>query len=150
MNLEFTSLSKNLNQFFTILPQDWQEIIAPKWKKFSNTASVYVFKEDKEIIAGGIVFRKGHPKCTNFEKKYEYLYAENYYYIGFLWVIPQKRNQQLASKWLSKVHAINNKQKYWLTIEEISLQYFYQKNGYKLLAESNELYCNEMILTYNP
>ena len=71
-----------------------------------------------------------------------------YYYIGFLWVIPEKRNQQLASKWLSKVHSLNTNQKYWLTIEEASLQNFYQKNGYKLLAESNTSQNKECILTY--
>jgi GNAT superfamily N-acetyltransferase len=148
--LKFSSLENNPIPFFKILPQDWQEIIVPQWDKFKDTASIYIFKEDEVIIAGGIVFKNGHPNSTNFEKKHEYLYAENYFYLGFLWVIPEKRNQQLASKWLAKVHAINNNQKYWLTIEEASLQHFYQKNGYKLLAENNELDCNELILTYKP
>lgn len=150
MNLEFSCLEKKPTQFFKILPQDWQEIIVPKWEAFKKSASIYVFKENETIIAGGIVFKNGHPNSTDFEKKYNYLYTENYNYIGFLWVIPEKRNQHLASKWLSKVHAINSNQKYWLTIEEESLNYFYQKNGYKLLAENKELNCNEIILTYNP
>lgn len=149
MTLEFRSLEKNTEQFFNILPQDWQDIIVPQWATFKNSASIYVFKENEAIIAGGIVFKNGHPNCTDFENKYNYLYAEHYY-IGFLWVIPEKRNQQLASKWLSKVHALNTCQKFWLTIEDASLQNFYQKNGYKLLAENNELQCQEFILTYIP
>ena len=150
MTLEFCSLENNPTQFFKILPQDWQEIIEPQWEQFNNSASIYVFKENETIIAGGIVFKNGHPNSTVFEKTYEYLYAENYYYVGFLWVIPEKRNQQLASKWLSKVHEINNNQKYWLTIEEASLCDFYKKNGYKLLAENNDSESEEMIFTYNP
>ncbi|MEX1383374.1 GNAT family N-acetyltransferase [Lutibacter sp.] len=150
MILEFSSLEKNTTQFFNMLPQDWQDIIAPQWAEFKYSASIYVFKENETIIAGGIVFKNGHPNSTDFENKFNYLYAENYYYIGFLWVIPEKRNQQLASKWLSKVHGLNSYQKFWLTIEEASLRNFYQKNGYKVLAENNELQPKEFILTYNP
>ena len=149
MSVKFCRLQKKSARFFNILPQDWQQIIVPKWEAFKASASIYVFKENKAIIAGGIVFKSGHPNNTDFENKYAYLYNENYYYIGFLWVIPEKRNQKLASKWLSNVHYLNTNQKYWLTIEEASLQHFYQKNGYKLLAENNELNYNEMILTYS-
>ncbi len=148
MTIKFRSLEKDPTQFFNILPQDWQQIIVPNWEEFKDSASIYVFKENEAIIAGGIVFKSGHPNSTDFENKYNYLYDEKYYYIGFLWVIPEKRNQQLASKWLSKVHSLNTNQKYWLTIEEASLQNFYQKNGYKLLAESNTSQSKECILTY--
>ena len=148
MTIKFRSLEKDPIQFFNILPQDWQQIIVPNWEEFKDSASIYVFKENEAVIAGGIVFKSGHPNSTDFENKYNYLYDEKYYYIGFLCVIPEKRNQQLASKWLSKVHSLNTNQKYWLTIEEASLQNFYQKNGYKLLAESNTSQSKECILTY--
>ena len=150
MEVEFSKLDTLQEQFFNILSKDWQDIIVPKWKNFKDSASIYVFKENNKIIVGGIIFKKSHPNLTAFEKEFQYLYAENYFYIGFVWVIPEKRNQQLASKWLTRIKEINPNQKYWLTIEEESLRYLYQKNDFKLIAESADENYKEWILTYNP
>ena len=150
MEIEFNKIANSPAQFFNILPQDWQDIIVPQWDKFKNSSSIYVFKENEELIAGGIVFENGHPNRTSFEKKHQYLYTENYFYIGFVWVIPSKRNQQLASKWLSEIKKAAINQKFWLVIEEESLKYFYQKNDFKLIAESNAKNNKEWVLTYIP
>lgn len=150
MDLKFSNFNKTPQKFFDILPLDWQEIVVSQWEKYKSTASIYVFKELEELIAGGIVFEKGHPNMTPFEKSHNYLYDENYFYIGFVWVIPEKRNQQLASKWLVKLKEENKKQKYWLTIEEESLTYFYKKNGFKLIAESKNVIPKEWIFTFKP
>ena len=150
MDLKFSNVNKTPQKFFDILPLDWQEIVVSQWEKYKSTASIYVFKELEELIAGGIVFKKGHPNMTAFEESHNYLYDENYFYIGFVWVIPEKRNQQLASKWLVKLKEENKKQKYWLTIEEESLTYFYKKNGFKLIAESKNVISKEWIFTFKP
>ena len=150
MTIKFRSLEKDPIQFFNILPQDWQQIIVPNWEEFKDSASIYVFKENEAVIAGGIVFKSGHPNSTDFENKYNYLYDEKYYYLGFLWVIPEKRNQQLASKWLTEIKKAYSNQKFWLTIEEEPLKYFYQKNDFKLIAESNDENYKEWVLTYTP
>ena len=109
MDLKFSNFNKTPQQFFKILPQEWQEIIVPQWERFKNTATIYVFKEKNMIIAGGIVFEKSHPNMTGFEKEYQFLYDESFFYIGFVWVIPEKRNQQLASKWLTKLKEEHSK-----------------------------------------
>lgn len=150
MDLKFSKFNKAPQEFFNILPLDWQEIVVPQWGNYKDTAAIYVFKEKNELIAGGIVFEKSHPNMTDFEKQYQYLYDENYFYIGFVWVIPEKRNQQLASKWLAKLKEKHSNQKYWLTIEEDSLKYFYEKNDFKLFSESENSEPKEWIFTYKP
>tara|TARA_R110001583_G_scaffold69109_2_gene196114 strand:+ start:4428 stop:4883 length:456 start_codon:yes stop_codon:yes gene_type:complete len=150
MDLKFSSLNKTPQKFFNILPQEWQEIIVPQWKNYKNTASIFVFKEKGELIAGGIIFEKSHPNMTDFEKEYQFFYEENYFYIGFVWVIPEKRNHQLATKWLTKIKEENKNQKYWLTVEDESLKYFYEKNAFKLVAESKNSEAKEWIFTFKP
>ena len=150
MQIEFIKLDNSQDLFFNILPQDWQDIIVPQWKNFKDSASIFIFKENEELIAGGIVFEKSHINMTPFEKEHQYLYAENYFYLGFIWVIPSKRNQQLASKWLTEIKKAYSNQKFWLTIEEEPLKYFYQKNDFKLIAESNDENYKEWVLTFTP
>ncbi|WP_299522185.1 GNAT family N-acetyltransferase [uncultured Lutibacter sp.] len=150
MALDFINLNKSPKQFFDILPTDWQDIIVSEWDAYKKTATIYVLKDKNEIVAGGIVFLNSHPEMTDFEQSFQYLFSEGYLYIGYLWVIPQKRNQQLASKWLDKLKEENKNQKYWLTIEEESLSYFYKKNGFKLLKESTNSASKEWLLTYSP
>ena len=67
-----------------------------------------------------------------------YLFSEGYLYIGFIWVPEHNRNRQLASQWLTLLKNQDPNQKYWLTIEEQPLKYFYEKNGFKLIKESND------------
>ncbi|NQV78477.1 MAG: GNAT family N-acetyltransferase [Lutibacter sp.] len=150
MTLEFINLNKSPKQFFDILPADWQAIIVPEWDAYKKKSAIYVLKDENEIVAGGIVFSNNHPEMTDFEQSFQHLSSEGYLYIGYLWVIPQKRNQQLASKWLDKLKEENKNQKYWLTIEEEPLSYFYKKNGFKLLKESTNSASKEWLLTYNP
>ena len=147
MNYRFVHLKNSPEKFFGILPKDWQHVIIPNWKNFENTSSIYVFEEDNNIIAGGIVFKNKHPEISKFEEEFLYLYVENYFYLGFIWVIPEKRNQKLASLWLHNIKEINPFQKFWLTTEEASLKYFYEKNGFKLIAESDDPTYKEWIFT---
>lgn len=150
MNNTFSCIKNSPEQFFTILPLDWQNVIVAQWDNFKKTSSIYVFKENNKVIAGGIVFEKSHPNMNDFEKQHQKLYDEGYFYLGFIWVIPEKRNQQLASKWLTKLKEETKNQKYWLTIEEESLKYFYKKNGFELIAESEDFNYKEWIFIFNP
>ncbi len=151
MELQFEKLKGNPNQFFDILPEDWKISIIPNWVYYKKTASIYVIKENNEIICGGIVFTEKLKEMTSFEILHAYLFTEGYYYLGYIWVSEHKRNQQLATKWLTHLKEQNPEQKYWLTIEEEELNYFYKKNGFKLFAESNDDFdAKEWIFTYNP
>ncbi|MGV8947555.1 MAG: hypothetical protein ACOH1N_14095 [Lutibacter sp.] len=150
MNIRFSNATKNPEQFFNILPEDWQVLIVPFWDNYKNTAKIYILKEDNEVVAGGLVFSKSLPDMSDFERSLQYLFSEGYLYIGFIWVPTHKRNQQLASRWLTLLKNKNPKQKYWLTIEEEWLKYFYEKNGFKLIKESKENDDKEWLYTYEP
>ena len=138
MNVHFEKLTDSPNLFFNILPKDWRNILIPNWVLHKNTASIYVLKEKTTIIGGGIVFSEKLLEMTPFEEEFCHLFNEGYLYLGYIWVAENKRNQQLASTWLTYLKQLNPAQKYWLTIEEESLKYFYEKNGFKLVAESND------------
>jgi hypothetical protein len=151
MELYFEQLKGNPKQFFDILPQDWKNSIIPNWVYYKNSAKIYVIKENFEIICGGIVFTEALKEMTPFEIKFKHLFNEGYYYLGYIWVAEHKRNQQLATKWLNALKSKNPSQKYWLTIEEEPLNYFYKKNGFNLFAESDDTAeVKEWIFTYNP
>ena len=151
MEIQFEKLKGNPNQFFDILPTEWKNLIVPNWIYYKKMATIYVIKDNNEIISGGIVFSNKLNEMTTFELEYEHLFSNGYLYLGYLWVPEHKRNQQLATKWLTYLKGLNPQQKYLLTIEEEQLNYFYKKNGFKLYAESNDNDDNlkEWIFTYN-
>lgn len=146
MSISFSNATENPEQFFNILPADWQQLIVPYWNDYKDSTNIYILKEDDEVVAGGLVFSKSLPDMSIFEKSLQHLFSEGYLYIGFIWVATHKRNRQLASKWLSLLKSQN--QKYWLTIEEESLKYFYEKNGFKLIKESNDKVDKEWLYTF--
>lgn len=151
MEIQFEKLKGNPNQFFDILPTEWKNIIVPNWIFYKKTATIYVIKDNSEIICGGIVFAEILKEMTSFEISYQNLFTDGFLYLGYIWVAENRRNQQLASKWLTFLKELNPQQKYWLTIEEEQLNYFYKKNGFKLFAESNDdTAIKEWIFTYNP
>lgn len=136
MSLIFSKLKGNPNQFFDILPTEWRNLIVPNWVHYKKTATIYVIKEAHEIICGGIVFSEKLNEMTPFEIEHLHLFSEGYNYLGYIWVVEHKRNQKLASKWLNCLKETHPNQKYWLTIEEEELNYFYKKNDFKLFAEN--------------
>ena len=146
MNVHFEKLTASPNQFFTILPEDWQNLIVPHWNLYKNTASIYVLKENDTIVAGGIVFSEKLLEMTPFEEEFCYLFSEGYLYLGYIWVAEDKRNKRLATTWLTHLKQQNPIQKYWLTIEEESLTYFYERNDFKLLAKSNDATTKEWLM----
>jgi predicted GNAT family N-acyltransferase len=148
MNIQFINVTDSPEQFFNILPQDWQALIVPYWDSYKDSAKIYVLKENDEVVTGGLVFSKSLPDMSDFERSVQYLFSEGYLYIGFIWVPEHKRNQQLASQWLTLLKKQNPNQKYWLTIEEAWLKHFYEKNGFKLIKESNDADNKEWLYTY--
>lgn len=149
MNTQFSNVTDTPEQFFNILPDDWKVLIEPYWESYKNVAKIYVLIEDGEVVAGGLVFSKSLPDMSDFERSLQYLFSEGYLYLGFIWVPAHKRNRQLASQWLTFLKNQDPNQKYWLTIEEESLKYFYEKNGFKLIKESDNDDDKEWLFTYN-
>lgn len=149
--MQLIHLGPNSSDFFKILPGDWQDIIISVWDDFKSKASIYVFKNGHEIAAGGIVFNGNPPNRTAFEIEEGQRYVDlGFQYIGFLFVDPKYRNQALGSKWLKALKEEFPGQSYWLTIEEEGLKSFYDKNGFKCLAKSQDSDKPEWIFTYQP
>jgi hypothetical protein len=150
MNLQFCNATENPEQFFNIMPEDWQALIVPYWESYKDAAKIYVLKENEEVVAGGLVFSRSLPDMSDFERSLQHLFKEGYLYIGFIWVPLHKRNRQLASQWLTLLKKQDPTQKYWLTIEEEWLKHFYEKNGFVLIDESNDATNKEWLFTWGP
>ncbi|MBC8769902.1 GNAT family N-acetyltransferase [Arenibacter sp. BSSL-BM3] len=149
--MELINIGSDGRDFFKILPKDWQDIIVPIWEDYKRGARIYVFKNDGELAAGGIVFNGAPPNMTVFEIEEGQKYVElGFQYIGFLFVDPKYRNQALGSKWLMALKVKFPNQSYWLTIEEEGLRSFYEKNGFKCVTESKDPNNPEWILIYKP
>ena len=138
MSHHLINATESPEQFFNMLPDDWKPYIVPYWENYKDVAKIYVLKEDEEVVAGGLVFSKSLPDMSDFERSLQHLFKEGYLYIGFIWVPLDKRNRNLASQWLTLLKNQDPKQKYWLTIEEEWLKHFYEKNGFKLIKESDD------------
>ena len=150
MNSHLINATDNPEQFFNMLPEDWQVLIVPYWESYKDVAKIYVLKEDEEVVAGGLVFSKSLPDMSDFERAQQHLFSEGYLYIGFIWVPIDKRNRQLASQWLTLLKNQDPTQKYWLTIEEEWLKHFYEKNDFKLIKESDNDDDKEWLFTWRP
>jgi len=148
MNIEFSNATDSPEAFFNMLPDDWKILIVPYWDNYKDAVKIYILKEGHEVVTGGLVFSKSLPDMSDFERSLQHLFSEGYLYIGFIWVPENKRNRQLASQWLTLLKNQDPNQKYWLTIEEQPLKYFYEKNGFKLIKESNKAEDKEWLYTY--
>ena len=149
--MELINIGSDGSNFFKILPNDWQDIIVPVWGNYKMDANIYVFKNDMEITVGGIVFNGAPPNRTDFEIEEGQKYVElGFKYIGFLFVDPKYRSKSLGSKWLSALKEQFPDQSYWLTIEEVGLRSFYEKNGFKCVSESKVTNNQEWMFTYMP
>ncbi|MGE5943096.1 MAG: GNAT family N-acetyltransferase [Flavobacteriales bacterium] len=137
----------SFNDFFNMLPIDWQETILPFWDTYKNTTKCYVLQENDTPIAGGLVFSECPPDMLYAKEEANILFKNGYLYLGFIYVLEEKRGQKLGSIWLSNLKNINSKQKYWLTIEDLGLHGFYIKNGFTKIKTLNNngqeeaLYC---------
>ncbi|MDX1328884.1 MAG: hypothetical protein R3299_14365 [Arenibacter sp.] len=149
--MEFQEIRSNYQDFFNMLPMDWQEIISPLWKFYADTANIYALLDNNMIVAGGIVFKTTPPNRTDFEILIGDRYSsKGYHYIGFLYVDLDRRNEALGSRWLSALKIQFPTQGYWLTIEEEALKHFYIKNGFEVVQQSEDVDSPEWILVYNP
>ena len=149
MYLKFTNATESPEQFFNMLPEDWQVLIVPYWESYKDVAKIYVLKENEEVVAGGLVFSKSLPDMSDFERAQQHFFKEGYLYIGFIWVPLDKRNKNLASQWLTLLKNLDPTQKYWLTIEEEWLKHFYEKNGFVLIEESDDAADKEWLYVYS-
>ena len=142
MDLVFKELENDQKVFFEMLPTDWQSEIVPFWEDYQNSSKIYVLFENKTLIGGGIVFSKTPPDVLYYETEAKEWFENGFLYLGFIWIIEEKRGKNLGSIWLDELKKSFPNQNYWLLIEEEHLHRFYQKNGFKLdTALAHEAHC---------
>lgn len=126
----FKALETNPQDFFEILPQDWQDEIVPFWNDFKTDAKIYCLEDNATIIGGGIVFYKSPPNFEYFENEANHWFDKGYLYLGFIWISEEHRNKNLGSFWLDQLKIQNVRRDFFLLTEEDYLQHFYEKNGF--------------------
>lgn len=122
---------ENCIDFFKILPKDWQESILPHWETIKETTKGYLLIEKQKIISGGLVFSKCPPDMLYAIDEANKWINKGYLYVGFIFVIEERRHQNLGSIWLHNLKQMHPNQKYWLTIEDLKLDAFYTRNDFK-------------------
>ena len=121
----------DISEFFKILPKDWQDGIVPFWERYKETTKCYVLLDNNQIIAGGLVFSTCPPDMLYAEAESNVWLHKGYQYLGFIFVIEERRQQNLGSLWLSELKVMHPTQNYWLSIEDLKLDSFYVKNGFQ-------------------
>jgi ribosomal protein S18 acetylase RimI-like enzyme len=137
-------------QFFSLLPEDWRSGISDSWNSFANRASIYLLRDQDQIKAGGIVFSVCPPDMYYDKKEAQKWLDSGYLYIGFLWVPEEFRGHNFGSIWLQSLKEAHPSQKFWLSIEEENLRFFYIKNGFQLVKSLQNGPNKEWLLTYEP
>ena len=138
----------NFLSFFKILPQDWQEGIVPFWETYKETTKGYLLIDNNKIIAGGLVFSAWPPDMLYAKDEAETWINKGYLYVGFIFVIEERRQQNLGSIWLDNLKKTYPNQKFWLTIEDLKLDAFYIKNGFKRIKTLNNNGLEEVLYTF--
>ncbi len=138
------------NKFFNLLPEDWNNEISITWNTYSKNATIYVLEGKDKIMAGGIVFSICPPDMLYNPLEAKKWFDQGYLYIGFIWVVEEFRNKKVGSKWIKSLINKFPQQKFWLTIEEESLKFFYIKNGFSLVKTLQNDNNKEWLLIYEP
>ena len=142
----------NSTSFISLLPADWLVALRSYLPLVENNAQAYGLYQAGELVAGGVVFLEELKESTSFEKEHApYMFKACGPYIGFVWVLPERRGEQLGSLWFNELFKTFPNQGFWLSIEEAGLKTFYEKIGFKVfdthIENGNFL---EQILFYNP
>lgn len=148
--MEYIFKQSNNQDFFQLLPTDWKNSILPFWDNYVDNSSIYLLFDNDKIIAGGIVFHACSPDMMYNELEAKKWFDNDYLYLGFIWVVEEYRNKKIGSKWLQALMKKFPTQKFWLTIDEQNLAFFYTKNGFKLIKSLKNGNDDEWLLTYKP
>jgi diamine N-acetyltransferase len=143
-------ICNDFSEFFKILPKDWQENLIPFWETHKQTTQGYLLVENNQIISGGLVFSKCPPDLLYIEDEANKWFKNGYLYLGFIYVIEARRQQNLGSIWLESLKKMFPNQKFWLTIEDLNLNAFYVKNGFETVKSLDNQGVEEVLYTFKP
>ena len=140
----------NYHQFFDMFPSDWKDNILPFWESYKHKTKCYVIYDKNVPVVGGLVFSECPPDMLYAKEEANYWFGKGYLYLGFIFVSEKRRGQHLGSLWLSKLKEALPNQGFWLTIEDMSLDTFYSKNGFKRIKALNNDGLREVLYAYEP
>ena len=111
---------------------------------------LFAITDHGQMVAGGVVMEGLPLEMAAFEDELMPFIKKGYLYIGFLFVVPEYRGQQIGSKWLGHIGKFYGGKGFWLTVEEPGLVAFYEKNGFKWKATLSKGGGNEELLVLEP
>ncbi|MDC6405733.1 MULTISPECIES: GNAT family N-acetyltransferase [Maribacter] len=130
-NRQFLKWQGPLDQFLAAMPEEWHWDFFIYMDNAKDCIELFAITVDDQIVSGGMVFKGLPPEMKIFEREVEHYPENGYLYIGFLFVVPEYRGQDIGSTWLECIRALYGEKGFWLTVEEPGLVGFYEKNGFK-------------------
>jgi diamine N-acetyltransferase len=141
--------SNSPQDFFSILPPDWQREIAPVWENYQTSAKIKTLNINKQVIGGGILFSTVSPDTMQYKEEALHWFGLGYVYIGFLFIAEKYRGKNYGSLWLHEVEKHTQHNKFWLTIDDYELVKFYEPNGFQLVKKISLPDWDEWVLIKN-
>jgi GNAT superfamily N-acetyltransferase len=141
--------STSPQDFFSILPPDWQREIAPVWESYKASAKIKTLTLGNEVVGGGILFSTVSPDTTQYKEEALHWFGLGYIYIGFLFIDEKHRGKHYGSLWLQEVEKTTQHNKFWLTIDDYELVKFYEPNGFQLVKKISLPDWDEWVLIKN-
>lgn len=118
--------------FFKVLPTSWRYDLMAFWPNYGNDSEIFVIQENCNCLGGGIVFSRLPPDSSPWSAHAPHWFDLGYYYLGYIWVLPQRRGEGLGSFWLQQINSQFSASGFWLTVEKVELIKFYEQQGFAL------------------
>lgn len=147
---QFLKWEGPMDKFVAAMPEDWQPDFEQYLKSSRDHMELFAITDDDQIVAGGIVFEGLPSEMKIFEVEVDSFIEKGYRYIGFLFVVPEHRKQNLGSTWLYCVKAMQGTNGFWLTVEEPGLREFYEKNGFRWMGTLKKGRLSEELMVFDP
>lgn len=149
-NRQFLKWQGPLDQFLAAMPEEWHWDFLIYMDNVGDSMEIFAITVHEEIVGGGMVFKGLPPEMKIFEKEVEHFTEGGYLYIGYLFVVPERRGQDIGSTWLECIKALYGHKGFWLTVEEPGLVAFYEKNGFRWIGTLKQGRIIEELLILDP
>lgn len=130
VGMHFHEITDAPQDFFEILPIEWQQDITDQWLEIESYLRVFIIENENGPQAGGLVFDQMPPDMRLHTHACQQWVDKGFFYLGYIWVNESYRSRKLGSQWISYLRNHYPGQNFWLSIEDIELLPFYEKNGF--------------------
>lgn len=127
-----TSYTKSQKDtFIKMVSEQWGENYGEIEQKFYP--KLYLGIVDQKTITGAALFTKALPESNEIIETAKNHNLHNKPYLGYFVVDNALRGKGVGSEFLNRLQKIISPLIFWLVIEDLKLQQFYEKNGLKLI-----------------